>query len=92
MKILITGYKGFIGKNLYHYLQTKGYQVEGFDWFDKIIPNLQPFDVEFFPLKVDLVNQLRVFLRHLVYRFFVSPLIATLAIDVFVLPNLLLIF
>ena len=45
MKILITGYKGFIGKNLYHYLQKKGYQVEGFDWSDKIIPNLQPFDV-----------------------------------------------
>lgn len=45
MKILITGYKGFIGRNLFIYLKDKGYQVEGFDWTDKIIPDIKTFDI-----------------------------------------------
>ena len=45
MKILITGYKGFIGKNLFIYLKDKGYQVEGFDWADKVIPDIKTFDI-----------------------------------------------
>jgi ADP-L-glycero-D-manno-heptose 6-epimerase len=31
MKILITGHLGFIGKNLYPFLVSKGYKVDGYD-------------------------------------------------------------
>jgi len=32
MKILITGYQGFIGSNVASYLKAKGHDVEGFPW------------------------------------------------------------
>lgn len=32
MKILVTGYKGFIGSNLYETLKHHGYEVDGYDW------------------------------------------------------------
>ena len=31
MKILITGHKGFIGKNLFNFLKNKNIEVDGFD-------------------------------------------------------------
>ena len=36
MKILVTGYKGFIGSNLYRYLKHLGYDVDGIDFPDDI--------------------------------------------------------
>jgi ADP-L-glycero-D-manno-heptose 6-epimerase len=32
MKILVTGYKGFIGSHVYNYLLQEGYEVVGYDW------------------------------------------------------------
>ena len=40
MNILITGHEGFIGQNLGAYLQSKGHNVEGFEWnFPRLTPN-----------------------------------------------------
>ena len=51
MRVLITGYKGFIGKNLYSYLKNKNYDVDGFDVADiknsnilNSIPNVSNYD------------------------------------------------
>lgn len=44
MKILVTGYKGFIGKNLSSYLTTKGHDVEGYDYIENVLPNPEGFD------------------------------------------------
>ena len=44
MNILITGHEGFIGKNLGAYLQSKGHNVEGFEWKPNIIPDPEPYD------------------------------------------------
>lgn len=35
LKILVTGYKGFIGKNMTIWLRARGYTVEGWDWDPK---------------------------------------------------------
>ena len=32
MKILVTGYKGFIGSHVYNYLVGEGHDVVGYDW------------------------------------------------------------
>ena len=32
MKILVTGYKGFIGSHVYNYLVEEGHDVTGYDW------------------------------------------------------------
>ena len=32
MKILVTGYKGFIGSHVYDYLVEEGHDVAGYDW------------------------------------------------------------
>lgn len=32
MKILVTGYKGFIGSHVYNYLVEEGHDVVGYDW------------------------------------------------------------
>ena len=32
MKILVTGYKGFIGSHVYNYLVKEGHDVTGYDW------------------------------------------------------------
>ncbi len=37
MKILITGYKGFIGSRIYDYLKSKDYEVYGYDLNDKLM-------------------------------------------------------
>ena len=42
MKILITGYKGFIGSNLYKKL-SESHEVIGFDWSDNF-PDISGFD------------------------------------------------
>ena len=44
MNILITGHEGFIGQNLGEYLQSKGHNVEGFEWKPNIIPDPEPYD------------------------------------------------
>lgn len=45
MKILVTGYKGFIGKNLVDYLIDKGgHTVEGFEWGDSDFPQIEGYD------------------------------------------------
>lgn len=45
MKILVTGYKGFIGKNLCNYLLLNGHEVEGYDYVPNTIPDPEPYDV-----------------------------------------------
>ena len=42
MKILVTGYKGFIGSNLYRALPSE-YTVVGFDWADEF-PDVSEYD------------------------------------------------
>lgn len=44
MKILITGYKGFIAKALGPYLVSKGHEVEGFDWLPNVLPAVDYYD------------------------------------------------
>tara|TARA_B100000683_G_C12498640_1_gene556950 strand:- start:871 stop:1707 length:837 start_codon:yes stop_codon:yes gene_type:complete len=44
MKILVTGYKGFIGSHLCQYLTHKGHEVEGFDWVENVVPSVEPYD------------------------------------------------
>jgi len=44
MKILITGYKGFIGKNLFKYLKKKKIKVYGYDYSTKKFPSVKGFD------------------------------------------------
>ena len=44
MKILVTGYKGFIGSNLALYLQNQGHEVEGWEWQPGIIPDPSSYD------------------------------------------------
>lgn len=43
MKILVTGYKGFIGSNLYENLIKDDYDVDGFDWGDPY-PKVKKYD------------------------------------------------
>ena len=44
MKILVTGHEGFIGKNVAHYLQSQGHEVEGWEWAPGIIPSTEDYD------------------------------------------------
>ena len=44
MKILITGYQGFIGSNVASYLKAKGHDVEGFPWELHKYPDVQRYD------------------------------------------------
>lgn len=44
MKILVTGYKGFIGSNIAQYLQTQGHEVEGWDYIPNAIPDPEGYD------------------------------------------------
>ena len=45
MNILITGYKGFIGKNLYKFLKQKKLRVAGYDYLSKKkFPNIKKYD------------------------------------------------
>ena len=44
MKILITGYKGFIGKNLFKYLKKKNLNVYGYDYSRNNFPIVKKYD------------------------------------------------
>lgn len=44
MKILITGYKGFIGKNLFRYLKRKNFNVYGYEYSKKKFPVVKKYD------------------------------------------------
>jgi ADP-L-glycero-D-manno-heptose 6-epimerase len=44
MRILVTGYKGFIGKNLSNYLLTQGHDVEGWEYIDNTVPDPSSYD------------------------------------------------
>ena len=44
MKILVTGYKGFIGSHICQYLTHKGHEVEGFDWVENVVPSVEQYD------------------------------------------------
>lgn len=44
MRILITGYKGFIGSNLAIHLQNQGHEVEGWEWQPGILPSTEDYD------------------------------------------------
>ena len=44
MRILITGYKGFIGQNLSNYLLTQGHEVEGWEYMDNAVPDPSSYD------------------------------------------------
>ena len=44
MKILITGHKGFIGSYIANYLATKDHEVEGFEWVENVVPNVEGYD------------------------------------------------
>ena len=45
MKILITGYKGFIGRNMMDWCHAEeGWQVDGWDWDPKGKPNVIEYD------------------------------------------------
>lgn len=44
MRILITGYKGFIGSNLALYLQEQGHEVEGWEYIPNTIPDPSSYD------------------------------------------------
>jgi ADP-L-glycero-D-manno-heptose 6-epimerase len=45
MKILITGYKGFIGRNMMDWCHAEeGWQVDGWDWDPKNKPNVIEYD------------------------------------------------
>ena len=44
MKILVTGYKGFIGQNLSNYLLSQGHEVEGWEYMDNAVPDPSAYD------------------------------------------------
>ncbi len=44
MKILVTGYKGFIGQNISHYLMSKGHEVEGWEFMENAVPDPSKYD------------------------------------------------
>jgi ADP-L-glycero-D-manno-heptose 6-epimerase len=44
MKILVTGYKGFIGSNIALYLMNQGHEVEGWDYIPNIVPSTEGYD------------------------------------------------
>ena len=44
MKILVTGYKGFIGKNLFRYLKKKNLNVYGYEYSRKKFPIVKKYN------------------------------------------------
>lgn len=44
MKILVTGHKGFIGKNLSLHLMDRGHDVEGWEYLENAIPDPSNYD------------------------------------------------
>ena len=44
MRILVTGYKGFIGHNISQYLIGKGHVVEGWEFMENAVPDPSAYD------------------------------------------------
>ncbi len=44
MNILVTGFKGFIGKHIFNFFNENGFDVKGFDWEENTFPNLEKYD------------------------------------------------
>ena len=44
MKILVTGYQGFIGQNLCAYLSLCGHEVEGWEYMENAVPDPSGYD------------------------------------------------
>ncbi len=44
MKILVTGHNGFIGSHISNYLLHNNHEVDGFDYVENVIPNVEPYD------------------------------------------------
>jgi ADP-L-glycero-D-manno-heptose 6-epimerase len=44
MKVLVTGYKGFIGSYISNYLTEQGHEVEGYDWVENVVPHVEGYD------------------------------------------------
>lgn len=44
MKILVTGHEGFIGQNMMKWLANQGHEVEGYEWNEGVLPNIEGFD------------------------------------------------
>ena len=44
MKILVTGHKGFIGKNIAQYLQSQGHEVDGWEWQPGVLPSTEYYE------------------------------------------------
>ena len=44
MKILVTGYKGFIGQNMCQFLISQGHEVEGWEFMENAIPDPSKYD------------------------------------------------
>ena len=45
MKILVTGYLGFVGRNMMSFLhQQEGVQVDGYEWDDSTRPVVRQYD------------------------------------------------
>lgn len=43
MKILVTGFKGFIGGQLFKYFGDSGYEVDGVDWEKGVLPDVKNY-------------------------------------------------
>ena len=43
MKILVTGFKGFIGGQLFKYFGDIGYEVDGIDWEKGVLPDVKNY-------------------------------------------------
>lgn len=44
MKILVTGHKGFIGRNMMGWLVQQGHEPTGWEWGDSNFPDVRPYD------------------------------------------------
>ena len=44
MKILVTGFKGFIGSQILKYFLNLGYEVNGFEWNEDTFPNVESYN------------------------------------------------
>jgi ADP-L-glycero-D-manno-heptose 6-epimerase len=44
MKILVTGHKGFIGRNMTSWLHQQGHEVDGWEWDPADFPDVIPYD------------------------------------------------
>ena len=44
MRILVTGYQGFIGQNMCGYLSQQGHEVEGWEYMENAVPDPSGYD------------------------------------------------